>query len=99
MANEQFFHTTDRAPLRKLLVTFPNHVPHWKAYGEGHAYIEFLTHDEAKWVSIDTYEQNAEGTAMMRTMVTLDEKSGRALYARLKALYEEAPDDQPWMGG
>lgn len=87
---KQTIQTRTDGPVHHMTVAFRGHTPHWKTHGEGHAQIEFTTHDKAGWVSMDAQEWSKDNKASKRTMLTLDEPAGRALYERLKAMYEPA---------
>jgi hypothetical protein len=78
-------------PLHHLTIYVQGHVPHWKTFGPGAAKVEFTTHDNAGWISMDTTEWTEDHKSSKRTMLTLDEASGRQLFERLKAMYEPAP--------
>lgn len=77
-------------PVHHLNICFQGHVPHWKTFGQGRAHVEITTHDRAGWISMDAQEWSEGGKASKRTMLTLNETSGRQLYERLKAMYEPA---------
>lgn len=89
--NKQVVTCRNDGPVHHITVSFQGHVPHWKPFGEGHAQVEFTTHDSAGWISLDAQEWSKDGKASKRTMLTLDEGSGRKLYERMKAMYEPAP--------
>lgn len=74
-------------PVHHIRIQFPRHAPHWKSRGEGHAQLDVTTHDKAGWISLDAQEFSSNGGSK-RTMLTLDEADGRALYERLKKMYE-----------
>ena len=88
MPDKQSHYIKRNAPIHHLHILFPEHTPHWRRPGQdthATASLQITTHDEAKWVSLDTQEHGDRSSK--RTMITLDEASGRALYNRLKELY------------
>lgn len=92
--NKQSVTCRTDGPVHHLTVSFPEHIPHWKTFGEGRAKIEVTTHDNAGWISLDAHERSEDGKASKRTMLTLNEASGRQLYERLKAMYETTEQTQ-----
>lgn len=89
MPDKQSHYIKRNVPIHHLHILFPEHTPHWRLPGadtHATATLHVTTHDKAKWVSLDTQEYGDRSNK--RTMITLDETSGRALYDRLKELYE-----------
>lgn len=83
----QTYQTEKKGPINLLRIFFQEHTPHWKRYGAGHACLDITTHDTARWVSLDATEHSEGGKSSKRTMLTLDEDSGRALLRQLLPLY------------
>lgn len=81
-----------QSPLVSLKIVQRDHVVHWKRSNQenarGVAILEFRSHLQNPWLSIDCEEVPDHGRGAKRTMITLDSTEGRALLEWLKKIYE-----------
>lgn len=80
-------------PFTRLRMWWADHRPHWKAYGSGHASVEFDLNPQAGWLAIDTEEFSEGGKSSKRTMVTLEEEGARALHTLLSERFAPTEAD------
>lgn len=66
--------------------------PSWRAHGSGGFQLQFMSHDEAKWLTLSVeawaYPEGKEKrTVPKHIIITLDEATARSVYTYLSSVY------------